>query len=368
MRLLITADKLTGGAGNVAQQLASHYSQIEGNDVFLLIEANNKHRYDLSKVKIIDRKIVPEKLHNPIKIIKRYIANSKKLRDTINDCSADVIISFLNSISPEILLSQWSTKTPIIVSERSNPYFEWRKKDWPFRLKWRLSYRRANMIVYQFKSFEPFFKHAYKRKRTCVIPNMLFADAAATPSREKTRDTVRFATVATLYPVKRIGLMIDIVGNLLKKHYNVELNIYGDGPDRDSLERKVSELGIGNHVVFHGHVQDTIACLRDNDVLLLTSEREGFPNVVLEAMGAGIPSVMFDFHDGIKELVTEGVTGFLIKQDNTSAFVEKLEYLVQNPQLIDEMGKNAYSEKQRYDKETVMRLWTSCVEKVVAGK
>ena len=162
--------------------------------------------------------------------------------------------------------------------------------------------------------------------------------------------------------------MIDIVGSLLKKHQNIELNIYGDGPDREILERKIFDMGIGNHVFFHGHVLNTIECLRKNDVLLLTSEREGFPNVVLEAMAAGIPTVMFNFHNELKELVTEGSTGFLIEQDNTTDFVEKLEYLIQNPQLIEEMGKKAYLEKQRYDKETVMRLWEVCVEKVVSSK
>ena len=224
MRILVVADKLTGGAGNVAQQLASFFSQKEKNTVFLLIEANVKPKYDLSKVNIIDRKVVSEIIHNPIKKIKRYIANSKKLRDTIKDCSADVIISFLNSISPEILFSQWRTKTPVIVSERSNPYFEWNNRDWLFKLKWWFSYRRANLIVYQFKTFEPFFKYANSRNRPRVIPNMIFSASKESSSPKALHNPIRFATVATLYPVKRIGLMIGIIGDLLKKYQNIELN------------------------------------------------------------------------------------------------------------------------------------------------
>lgn len=365
MRLLIVADKLTGGAGNVAQQLASCFSQKDDNVVFLMIEANTKPKYDLSKVNIIDRKITPVKLSNPIKKITRYISSSKKLRNTINGCSADVIISFLNSISPEVLFSQWRTKTPIIVSERSNPYFEWKKKDWFFKLKWWLSYRRASLIVYQFKTFEPFFNYAYKRKKTCVIPNMIFSDSSVSSFQKvSVHNPIRFATVATLYPVKRIGLMIDIVGSLLKRYQNIELNVYGDGPDRKKLEQQVLDLGIENHVFFHGQVLNIIECLRDNDVMLLTSEREGFPNAILDAMEASVPTIMFKCHEGLSEIIVDGENGVLVKQNDVQAYTDKLEYLINNPQEMTNMGNKALTLKQNYCKSSIIRLWEDCFDEV----
>lgn len=368
MRILIVADKLTGGAGNVAQQLAYCFSKREGNTVFLLIDASGNPKYDLSRVHIIDRKIVPVKLNNPIRKIRRYISSSQELGNTINSCNADVILSFLNSISPEVLISQWHTKTPIIVSERSNPYMEWAKTSRILRMKWWLSYRRADMIVYQFRCFEPFFKYAYQQNKTCVIPNMIVESSTVEKDDdEKTHNPVKFATIATLYPVKRIGLMIDIFAKLLAKYPNIELNIYGDGPDRAGLERQAKNLGIERNVCFHGHIVDTIEALRKNDVLLMTSEREGFPNVVLEAMEAAVPTVMFKCHEGLKELIKEGTTGFLIEQDDVTAFIERLEYLIQNPQVIDELGKNAFSAKEEYSIESVFPLWESCVENVLLG-
>ena len=366
MRILIVADKLIGGAGNVAQQLATCFSQKEENTVFLLIDASDKPKYDLSKVNIIDRRITPVKLKNPIKLIIRFVKNTKKLKNTINSCKADVIISFLNTISPEILFSQWRSKTPVIVSERSNPYVEWEKKDRLNKLKWWLSYRRANLIVYQFKTFEPFFSYAYKRKKTRVIPNMIFSDAGRSSLQKvSVHNPIKFATVATLYPVKRIGLMISIFESLLKKQQNIELNIYGDGPDRKTLEQQVRDLCLENHVFFHGHVLDTIERLSNNDVMLLTSEREGFPNAILDAMEAGVPSVMFKCHDGLSEIIIDGENGFLIKQNDVQAYTDKLEYLVKHPHIIVEMSKNASVMKQQYDKEAVIMLWEKYVKSII---
>jgi len=367
MRILIVADKLIGGAGNVAQQLATCFSQQEDNTVFLLIDASDKPKYDLSKVNIIDRRITPVKLKNPIKLITRFVKNTKKLKNTINSCKADVIISFLNTISPEILFSQWRSKTPVIVSERSNPYMEWKKRGWLDKLKWKVSYRRANKIVYQFTNFEPFFKHAYKNNKTCVIPNMIFGDSEDVIIDEKgLNHPVRFAALASLSPVKRIDMMVDMFASLLNKHPQIELNIYGDGPKRTDLEQQVAQLGIQNHVHFHGHILNTHENLCKNDILLMTSEREGFPNAVLDGMKAGLPTVMFRCHEGLSELVVDGENGFLIEQDNKQAFVEKLDYLMDNPQVLNDMKKNTVSMKKKYRQDWVMGQWENCIESVLS--
>lgn len=366
MRLLFVADKLTGGAGNVAQQLASYFSQKEDNTVFLLIDASAQPKYDLSKVNIIDRKINPVKLKNPIKLISRFIKSTQKLGETINRCNVDVIISFLNSISPEVLFSQWRTKTPIVVSERSNPYMEWSQRGWFDKLKWKISYRRADRIVYQFKAFEPFFKFAYRKHRTCTIPNMIFNDERdSCPQVKESNNIIRFAALATLYPVKRIDLMIDIFASLLKKHSCIELNIYGNGPDREKLQQKTIQMGVDGHIHFHGHVLNTHEALCNNDVLLLTSEREGFPNAILDAMEAGLPTVMFKCHDGLKEIIKDGVNGFLIEQGNKDTYIERLDYLVKHPHVINEMSDNALSLKKQFHKETVLHLWEKCIEESI---
>ena len=366
MRLLFVADKLTGGAGNVVQQLASYFSQKADNTVFLLIDASAQPKYDLSKVNIIDRRINPVKLKNPIKLITRFIKNNRKLRETINNCHVDVIVSFLNSISPEVLFSQWRTNTPIIVSERSNPYQEWEKDPLKMRIKWFVSYHRADMIVYQFHCFEPFFRFAFKRNKTRTISNMIYDSSKRSPiSHVFKPDIVRFASVASLFPVKRIKLMIDMFAEAYKKHPEIQLNMYGDGPERKKLEEQVKRLNLQESIIFHGHTTDVYSVMEQNDVLLMTSEREGFPNVILEAMSRGVPTVTFSCHEGFSEIIQNGVNGFLIKQNDTNMFINQIDYIVNNPQILLEMSSNAIVMKKKYEIDVVIQQWQSCIEQAL---
>lgn len=369
MILLIVADKLTGGAGNVAQQLASYFSKKEEYTVSLMIEVSAQPKYDLSKVQIINQKVYSDKHKNPIIKVARYLNHISQLRKTINATQADVIISFLNSISPDILFSQWFTKTPVIVSERSNPYREWETRTWLKKIQWALSYLRADRIVYQFKCFEPFFKFTFKKGNTCTIPNMVYYPKRLLPDRiEATHRPIRFTSVARLYPVKRINLMIDIMAILRDKQLAAELHIYGDGPNCDDLKHQVNDLHLEESVYFHGYITDVSASLRQNDVLLMTSEREGFPNVIVEAMNEGVPTVTFNYHDGMKEIIQDGINGVLVKKDNISAFTEALEHLLRNPQIIVDMSENGLKMCRKYDRENVMRLWQECIESVIKSK
>lgn len=366
MRLLIVADKLTGGAGNVAQQLAYCFSQKEDNCVFLMIDASAQPKYDLSRVQIIDRRRTPVRLKNPIKRAFRYLSNSKHLKNTINNCKADVILSFLNSVSPEILFSQLHTKTPIIVSERSNPYMEWKEKEWQFKLKWWLTYLRANMIVYQFKCFEPFFLLPFRLHKTCAIPNMVIGNKDVIYSNRGMNHPIRLAALATLSSVKRIDKMIEIFASLLPRHPQIELNLYGDGPNKNELIQQVKKLGITDKVHFHGHILNTHENLCKNDILLLTSEREGFPNAILEAMNAGIPTVMFKCHEGLSEIIINGENGYLIEQNNKKEFVEKLDYLIKNPLVLSYMKETTLQKRTNYSCDVVIKQWESCLKKVLS--
>ena len=362
MRILIISDKLTGGAGNVAQQLSSHFSMIEGNTVFLMLDATAKPKYDLSRVHVLDRKMNPVQLRNPIKKIIRYVKNIKKKRKLIDDCHADVIVSFLNSVSMDVLIAQWFTKIPIIVSERSNPYQEWEDNSLFMNFKWWISYHRANMIVYQFHCFEPFFKFAHRRNKTCAIPNMIY-DMCEKPMVRQISDSqpVRFASVATLRSVKRIDIMIGIVAKVHKHYPNIYLNIYGEGPDGVDLQKQVDDLGLQEIVCFHGHTTEIKNIMEHNDILLMTSEREGFPNVILEAMNVSVPTVTFRCHEGFSEIIQDGVNGFLIKQNDIKAFVEKLEYIIRRPEIITMMSKESIASREKYNKEYVMNLWSHCI-------
>lgn len=365
MRILIAVDKFTGGAGNVAQQLASLFSREEDYSVGLMVQsANAKPKYDLSRVEIINQN-AKEGKHMPlIRALVRNIKGYYKLGRLINDWHADVIISFLNSISVPLLISQWNTKTPIIVSERSDPYFEWKHNKFDFNLRWWLSYKRADLIVYQYHYFEPFFKSQYTNGKTVAIPNMLYNTTNLVPV-EKLNDKIQFVTLASLTEVKRIDLMINLFAEIHKRYPDTVLNIYGDGPERKKLERQVDDLELSESVFFHGLVTDTFSALRKNDIFLLTSEREGFPNAVIEAMSVGLVPIVFKFHEGISEIISDNDNGFLVEYGDNSTFIKKSCLLVNNRHLRLKMSEKSSNVNYIYGFNTIYPMWKNLVSKVM---
>ena len=123
--------------------------------------------------------------------------------------------------------------------------------------------------------------------------------------------------------------------------YQVEGLIVGDGPLRPVLERQARSLKLlPNTVQFRGQVADVRSVYPQADIFVLTSDWEGTPNVVMEAMASGLPVVASAVGD-VPRLVQHGVTGYVISPNDEDAFVETLVSLVQQPEKRHNMGRRA---------------------------
>ncbi|HKP00867.1 MAG TPA: glycosyltransferase [Nitrospiraceae bacterium] len=136
--------------------------------------------------------------------------------------------------------------------------------------------------------------------------------------------------VANLRPVKGHRHLIEAASRILQAHPDVHFVLIGEGDLRTALERQVKELGIDGHVHFMGHREDARLLTAGFDMAVLASFHEGMPNTVLEAMAAGVP-VVATAVGGVKELIVDQETGFLVPPGDTAAMVDRLEkMLVQN--------------------------------------
>ena len=96
--------------------------------------------------------------------------------------------------------------------------------------------------------------------------------------------------------------------------------IIGEGSERERLTKLAETLGIAKKVTFQGVQKNPFAWMKSADLLLLTSEFEGFPNVLLEAGALGTPVVAFACGGVVAEIITENVNGFIVPDGNESAF------------------------------------------------
>lgn len=153
-------------------------------------------------------------------------------------------------------------------------------------------------------------------------------------------------TIARLVEKKGVEYSIKAAAKVMEKHPNIEYRIVGDGPLRESLEQLVAELGLKDKIRFLGWLDsdEVIKFMDELCIFILASvtarsgDQEGQGLVLQEAQAMGIP-VLATLHNGLPEGVVDGNTGFLVPERDADALAQKLEYLIEHPEMWAEMGR-----------------------------
>ncbi|RKY81578.1 glycosyltransferase family 1 protein, partial [candidate division KSB1 bacterium] len=154
------------------------------------------------------------------------------------------------------------------------------------------------------------------------------------------KNDVVFGTVARFTEQKGHRYLIEAAKDVISKESSVHFVLAGDGPLRNEIEEKISELGLDKNFHLLGFRTDIDKLLHSFDVFLLPSLYEGLPNAVLEAMAAGLP-VIATAVDGTPEAVIHNESGILIEPKSTTDIRNAVLRLFEDVKLRDEFGKNA---------------------------
>jgi glycosyltransferase involved in cell wall biosynthesis len=146
--------------------------------------------------------------------------------------------------------------------------------------------------------------------------------------------------VAALRPEKNHELLMMAMSELAERIPNVVLLIIGDGPERETLQKLACTLGLESCVRFLGCRQDISTLLTCMDVFVLCSKTEAAPLAVLEAMACGLPVVCSDV-GAMREIIDDGVTGFLFPNGDVERLVESLYAVLSTPLLARSVGESA---------------------------
>jgi glycosyltransferase involved in cell wall biosynthesis len=153
---------------------------------------------------------------------------------------------------------------------------------------------------------------------------------------EKFEHVVAF--IGRLVPQKNPGLFLEMAQAVLRSGLKCGFLLVGDGPLRTTLREQARNLGIEESVRFIGVRNDMHSILGVIDLLVLTSDWEGLPNVVLEALAAGVPAVGTNV-GGVGELLTDGVTGYVVPPRDLSTLVNRVIRILGNRDLRSECGR-----------------------------
>lgn len=144
---------------------------------------------------------------------------------------------------------------------------------------------------------------------------------------------------------------------------NIKLLLIGDGQKeyKDYLENLCSELNISDRIVFTGYRNDVPQILPHCKLLLMPSWNEPFGRVVIEAMAAGVPVIGAN-NGGVKEIIQDGITGYLVPPKNPAEIAKKMIYLFHHPLLAQQMGNNG---KKVVEEKFSVQNYTRCVENII---
>lgn len=173
--------------------------------------------------------------------------------------------------------------------------------------------------------------------------------------------------VGRLFPEKGFDLLIEAVRRLVDRGYDAHLLVAGEGPERQRLAQRVAELQLGDRVGLVGHLAETIPFYEALDVFVLSSLREGLPNVLLEAMSMRLPVVATEV-GGVPRLVRNGENGFLVKSPAPDELAAATMLLLDDAALRERFGAAGREcVETRYSFRTRMARVQAVYDRVLGG-
>lgn len=158
-------------------------------------------------------------------------------------------------------------------------------------------------------------------------------------------DTVAVAIIGRLAPIKDHDFFLRVVEKVLSgSGADVHFFIVGDGSERERIEEQVDRLNekFGRRITMTSWVTDIDTFNAGMDIICLTSKNEGTPVSLIEAQATGIPVISTDV-GGVKDVVSEGETGFIVPVGDLEQYSEKLELLIENEKIREKMSQNGWN-------------------------
>lgn len=202
-------------------------------------------------------------------------------------------------------------------------------------------------------------------KQAVVIPNMLGHYPAALKAYPMTN---RVITVGRLTKQKGYDLLIDAWKIVHEHHPDWHLDIYGTGEDKEKLTHQVSQHNLNEVIHFHDPTPEIFDKYMMSDFYVMSSRWEGFSLVLIEAMSCGLPCVSFNCPHGPAEIIRNNEDGLIVENGNIEQFAEKINYLIEQKKVRQEMGYKARENVKRYLPENVMPEWLQLFESLTHSK
>lgn len=282
-----------------------------------------------------------------------------KLKKTLLSLQPDIVCAFLSDVVRIAILAIGNHKIPVIGSERGDPY-KFTKKQF---LNYKKAYTKCNSVVFQLENVAKKYDLPSSVNQK-VIPNPCIPRKKAYAARSATPDKV-IISAGRLAEQKRFDLLIDAFALVHERFPEYKLHIYGDGPLKEQLRLQAKEYSVESAIVFEGDVDDVFAVATNAEFFVLSSDFEGIPNVLIEAMATGIPCISTDCSPGgARYLLKDGERGLIVPRNDKEKLAEAMMQYIGDPQLGKLHSEKGLCAIDEFAPQTIKKMWLEIFERV----
>jgi glycosyltransferase involved in cell wall biosynthesis len=167
---------------------------------------------------------------------------------------------------------------------------------------------------------------------------------------------IKLVNISSFQTKKNQKLLVDISLKMKSMGMDFELNLIGDGEDKEYIQELINNYNLENQIKIHGIRGDVETFLWDSDIYIHSATYEPFGLVLIEAMAAGLPVITLD-GKGNRDIIEDGKNGYMIYEQDPELFIQKIKALKENEQLYNSISKYATLFAKNFDiKNYVNRL------------
>lgn len=353
----VTNSMTAGGAERCISHLSNQFTKQGQRVSIVLSEPLLEIAYPLdSEVELIKMSGISFK-KNP-KSVLQYL---KSLRCFIKSSNPSALICFF----PEFAVYCWIASIgirgiPIIFSERNDPKNNLSR--WSLKIFQRLALLISQYIVFQTSGAQDYYGRLVKRKSTIILNPF---DANTLPCSFSGKRDNRIVSIGRLTPQKNQLLLIDVFSKIVRDYNHYSLVIYGEGELRPVLEEQIKKYGLEEHVFLPGNSKTVLSEINSARLFILTSDYEGLPNALIEAMALGLPCISTDCSPGgARELIINNINGMVVPCRDEVKLESAIRYMLDNDEKSLAMGERAKSIIERMNVSVISNQWLKIIQKV----
>lgn len=325
-----------GGAERVISVLANRLSQMK-IDVYVYVFCRSEKDYPINADVHLEYMYHNAAAYEECGAMKRLV----NVRNYLKRVRPDVAVGFIQG-GYALYLSGIGIHMKRVASLRVNPAENFKEKNIRAFLD-RLWFRRADAVVIQCKG-QLSYALSHGWRNVSIIGNPVNENILNIQIKEYREQCKKFVMAGRLDRQKNYSMAIMAFHEIHHLYEDVQLHIYGQGVQESAIKALIEKYSLTDVVQLHGWSKNIWKEYQKYDAFLMTSDYEGLPNSLMEAMGTGLPCISTDCPTGPSDLIEEGVTGFLVPVGEKSELTKKIRKLIEmNKEDRRSIGQSARS-------------------------